>query len=108
MNRNKVQAMVTYVLYADFDREIEAALAAPRGVQSVLVVHTDCNTTAMRACGLIGKRFNQKAIDIENGMRRSFLVDFKEHGTKKEWKSIVQRYKLSTASRFIDDKQRSW
>ena len=99
----KMVASVEYVPYLNFDSVINKALSGNRS-ESMMVVNADSNITAMRACASIGRHLKLNAGDIETNMRTSGVVDFNEHGTIKEWKLIVKQYKLSTASRFIDDK----
>ena len=97
-------ATVSNVLYLSFERKIAAALAETREAKSMLVVSTDSNITAMEACGLIGKHFNQSALNLENEMRKSKLVNFNEQGVSAAWNYFVHKHKLSKKSRLIEEK----
>ena len=97
-------ATVSNVLYLSFERKIAAALAETREAKSMLVVSTDSNITAMEACGLIGKHFNQSALNLENEMRKSKLVNFNDQGVSAAWNYFVHKHKLSKKSRLIEEK----
>ena len=98
----KMVAKVLYVPYVNFDSVIRQALSDCD--ENMMVVNSDSNTTAMRACAFIGKHLNQRAIDIEANMRTSEVVDFKVKGSSKEWIKISKQYQLSTSSKFINEK----
>ena len=98
----KMVAKVLYVPYVNFDSVIRQALSDCD--ENMMVVNSDSNTTAMRACAFIGKHLNQRAIDIEANMRTSEVVDFKVKGSSKEWIKISKQYQLSTLSKFINEK----
>ena len=99
----KTAAKVLYVPYVKFDSVIEKALSECDD-ETMMVLNSDSNTTAMRACAFIGKHLNQRAIDIEGNMRTSEVVDFKVKGSSKEWIKISKQYQLSTSSKFINEK----
>ena len=96
----KTVAKVLYVPYVKFDSVIEKALSECDD-ETMMVLNSDSNTTAMRACAFIGKHLKQRAIDIEANMRKSEVVDFKVKGSSKEWSKISKQYRLSTSSKQV-------
>ena len=102
-NKNEM-ADVVFVPYVDYVNIIGGALSATRNKEtSMLVVHVNCDVTAMVAFALIGKHLNQTAVDIKASMISSGMVDFKEKSSKGVWNAIVEKYKLRVKSVFIDD-----